>query len=121
MQDEQKNEDQIVTDLEEAYKQTISSVGVASSNPNSSLNDEKQKINNLLLNIDSLLSNKKSVVEKKLVALKTLKAEIEEGLDELKKTEGKKTILQNELGKIEKIEQDQKQIESEVADISSQI
>ncbi len=121
MQDEQQNQDKVVTELEEAYKQAISSVGATSSTPNSNLNDEKQKINNLLLTIESLLSNKKSTVEKKLVALKTLKSEIETELEELKKTEGKKTTLQAELGKIEKIEQDQKQIETEVADISSQL
>ncbi|MBP6912450.1 MAG: hypothetical protein KBB86_00785 [Candidatus Pacebacteria bacterium] len=121
MQDEQKNQDQVVTDLEEAYKQTISSSGTTTNTTNSSLSDEKQKINELALNIDSLLINKKSTVEKKLLELKALKTEIEEGLEDLKKTEAKKATLQAELTKIEKIEQEQKQIESEVANISSQI
>jgi hypothetical protein len=121
MQDDQKNEDQVVSDLEEAYKQTISSASSTSSSSNSNLSDEKQKIHSLLLNIDSILGDKKSMVEKKLLALKELKTEIESGLEELKKTEAKKTTLQEELGKIDKIEQDQKQIESEVANISSQI
>lgn len=121
MQDEQKNEDAVVSELEEAYKQTISSASSNTSTGNSGLGDEKQKINSLLASIDDLLSNKKSHVEEKLVALKALKSEIEQGLEELKKTEGKKATLQAELTKIEKIEQEQKQIESEVANISSQI
>ncbi len=121
MQEEEKNEEKVITELEEAYKQAISSSGTTPSSSNSNLSDERQKINGLLLSIDTLLASKKSTVEKKLIALKTLKAEIETELEDLKKTESKKTTLQSELGKIEKIEQDQKQIETEVAEISSQI
>ena len=113
MQDEDKNN--IQSDkLEEAYKQTIYAGGTSSSQ-NSNLFDEKQKISKLVADIDQVLDSKKSDVEKRLGDLKILKTEIEAGLDEIKSLEAKKTTLQNELAKIDKIEADEKQIETEVA------
>lgn len=107
-------------ELEQAYKQTISSSSNSSSSIGS-LSDEKQKINNLLVEINKILDSKKGVVEKKLIDLKNLKTEIETGLDELKKIEAKKTTLDGELVKIENLEKAEKAIESEVANISNQI
>lgn len=123
MQDDTKNTNagQIIDDLEQAYKQTVSGGAGVSNNTNSSLSDEKQKINGLLFEIDKIMSDKKNVVEKKLTDLKTLKSEIETGLEELKKLETKKTTLQNEIEKINKIESDEKQIEAEVANLSTSI
>lgn len=104
--------------LEAAYNQVVSQSSVSNT---SSLSDEKQKLESLLVEIDKLMTTKKSIVEKKLADLKTLKTDIEQGLEELKKIESKKDTLKSELDKIEKVENEAKEIETEVANISTDI
>lgn len=117
--DTQISQNHLVDELEATYKQTMAASSTSTTTNPSSLSDEKQKISTLLVEIDSLLANKKTIVEKKLSDLKVLKSEIEAGLEELKKVESKKMTLQEEAVKIQKIEADQKQIETEVANIST--
>lgn len=110
----------ILDELEQAYKDTISSspqnsgVGTSSSR----LSDEKEKIKSFIDTINKTLSEKKGMVESKLAELKNLKSEIESGLEELKNLETKKSTFENELDKISKIEEQEKQIETEVSSMS---
>lgn len=121
MPDEVKITDNLIDELEQSYKQTISTSAQTGSDQAGSsgprLDDEKQKIAKLLAEINEIMNSKKTLVEGKLNNLKTLKAEIETGLEELKKLESQKDLLEAEQAKIQKNEDEQKQIENEVANI----
>lgn len=105
-------------ELEQAYKQTISTNQTTNQQSKAGLDDEKIKISELLSKIAAMLEEKKIIVEKKLADLKTLKAEIEAGLEELKQIEAKKDTLQKEFEKIERLQKEELQIENDIKTIS---
>lgn len=114
--DEEKKE--TLDELEQAYKDTISSTTKTTLGMSqTSLADERAKIDSLIEGITKDLEQKKALVESKLNTLKNLKSEIEAGLEELKEIEAKKEKLQLEIDKITKVEQQEKEIESEVANM----
>lgn len=107
----------VLDELEKAYQDTMGQTSgntVSANTIKTNLSDEKEKIGSLIETLNKNLNDKKVFVEAKLAELKTIKGEIEVGLEELKALEAKRSLFEDELKKIEKIEQEEKVIEEEV-------
>lgn len=111
----------VLDELEKAYQDTVGqaqTVPAVSNSTQNNLSDEKEKLKNLIETLNKSLVDKKTAVEAKLDELKNTKSQIEAGLQELRELEAKRSIFEEELKKIDKIELEEKAIEDEVLKMS---
>lgn len=111
-----------VADLEEAFQGELDSLGREKRRVGTDdMDDLRNKLEALQSAIESIRSVKKSALETELAEFKTLKGEIEEGLDKLKELEALNKKVEEERARLAQADTIEHEVEEDIRKIEEEV